>query len=160
MGRSKKEGLKVLTANRSARHDYYIEEKIEAGVELTGTEIKSLRSGRASLAESYVKVQDGEAFLIGMHISPYELGNIHNVDPMRVRRLLLHKKEIAKLAVQTGQQGLTVVPLRAYLNNRGIAKVEIAVARGKKLYDKREAIAANDAERRMQRVRNEWGRRG
>jgi SsrA-binding protein len=159
MGRNKRAGPKVLAANRSARHDYYIEEKIEAGVALTGTEIKSLRAGRASLAESYVKVQDGEALLIGMNISPYEHGNIHNVDPMRVRRLLLHKKEIARLAVRTEQQGLTIAPLRVYLNDRGVAKVEIAVARGKKLYDKRETIATRDAERRMKRTKREWNRR-
>jgi SsrA-binding protein len=160
MGKNKREGLKVLAANRSARRDYYIEEKIEAGVALTGTEIKSLRAGRASLAESYVKVQDGEAFLIGMNISPYEQGNINNVDPLRVRRLLLHRREIAKLDVQTGQQGFTIVPLRVYLNARGVAKVEIAVAKGKKLYDKRAAIAESDAERRMKRARDEWNGRG
>ncbi|MDR1292892.1 MAG: SsrA-binding protein SmpB [Clostridiales Family XIII bacterium] len=156
MGKNKKTGPKVLASNRSARHDYFIEEKIEAGVELTGTEIKSLRAGRASLAESYVRVQDGEAMLIGMNISPYEHGNINNVDPMRARRLLLHKKEIATLTVRTDRQGLTIVPLRVYLNNRGLAKVEIAVARGKKLYDKRESIAQSEAERRMNRVKNEW----
>jgi SsrA-binding protein len=160
MGKNAKGGPKVLVANRAARHDYYIEEKIEAGVALTGTEIKSLRAGRASLAESYVKVQEGEALLIGMNISPYEHGNIHNVDPMRIRRLLLHKKQITKLAAQTGQQGLTIVPLRIYLNDRGLAKIEIAVARGKKLYDKRETIAKDDAERRMKRVKAEWGSRG
>jgi SsrA-binding protein len=159
MGTNKKGGYKVLATNRSARHDYYIEEKIEAGIELTGTEIKSLRAGRASLAESYAKVQDGEAWLIGMNISPYERGNIHNVDPMRTRRLLLHKKEITKLAVQTGQQSFTVVPLRVYLNEGGLAKIEIAVARGKKLGDKRESIAKDDAERRMRRTKNEWNSR-
>jgi SsrA-binding protein len=158
MGKSKKEGPKVLATNRSARHDYYIEEKIEAGIALTGTEIKSLRAGRASLAESYVKVQGGEAFVIGMNISPYEHGNISNVDPMRVRKLLLHRREITRLSVQADQQGLTIVPLRAYLSKGGLAKVEIAVARGKKLYDKRDAIAAGDAERRMKRVRDEWRR--
>jgi SsrA-binding protein len=160
MGKNTKGAPRVLAANRAARHDYYIEEKIEAGVALTGTEIKSLRAGRASLAESYVKVQDGEALLIGMNISPYEHGNIHNVDPMRIRRLLLHKKQITKLAAQTGQQGLTIVPLRVYLNDRGVAKIEIAVARGKKLYDKRETIAKDDAERRMKRTKNEWSGRG
>jgi SsrA-binding protein len=159
MGKNKKGGSKVLAANRSARHDYYIEEKIEAGIELTGTEIKSLRAGRASLAESYVKVQEREAFLIGMNISPYEHGNINNVDPMRVRRLLLHRREITKLAVQTGQQGLTVVPLRVYLNDKGLAKVEIAVAKGKKLYDKRSAMAEASAEKRMKRARDEWNGR-
>jgi SsrA-binding protein len=158
MGKNKKTGPKVLASNKSARHDYYIEEKIEAGVALTGTEIKSLRAGRASLAESYVRIQDGEAMLIGMNISPYEHGNINNVDPMRTRRLLLHKKEITTLIVRTDRQGLTIVPLRVYLNDRGLAKVEIAVAKGKKLYDKRESIAASEAERRMKRVKNEWQR--
>jgi SsrA-binding protein len=156
MGKNKKAGPKVLAANRSARHDYFIEEKIEAGIELTGTEIKSLRAGRASLAESYAKVQDGEVLLIGMNISPYEQGNVHNVDPMRPRRLLLHKKEIAKLTLQTGQQSFTIVPLRVYLTGKGIAKVEIAVARGKKLYDKRETIAKDDAEKRIRRTKDEW----
>jgi SsrA-binding protein len=156
MGKNKKTGPKVLASNKSARHDYYIEEKIEAGVALTGTEIKSLRAGRASLAESYVRIQDGEALLIGMNISPYEHGNINNVDPMRARRLLLHKREIATLIVRTDRQGLTIVPLWVYLNDRGLAKVEIAVAKGKKLYDKRESIAASEAERRMKRVKNEW----
>jgi SsrA-binding protein len=159
MGKNKKAGPKVLTANRSARHDYFIEEKIEAGIELTGTEIKSLRAGRASLAESYARVQDGEVLLVGMNISPYEQGNIHNVDPMRPRRLLLHKKEIAKLSVLTGQQSFTIVPLRVYLTGKGIAKVEIAVARGKKLYDKRETIAKDDAEKRMRRTKDEWNDR-
>jgi SsrA-binding protein len=159
MGKNKKAGPKVLATNRSARHDYFIEEKLEAGIELTGTEIKSLRAGRASLGESYVKVQDGEAVIIGMNISPYEHGNINNVDPMRPRRLLLHKKEITKLSVQTEQQSFTIVPLRIYLSGRGLAKVEIAVAKGKKLYDKRQTIAASDAERRMKRVKNEWNSR-
>jgi SsrA-binding protein len=160
MGKSKKEGPKVLAANRSARHDYYIEDKFEAGIALTGTEIKSLRAGRASLSESYIKVQDGEALIMGMNISPYEHGNINNVDPMRVRRLLLHKREIAKLAVSICRKGFTIVPMRIYLNDKGFAKVEIAVARGKKLYDKRETIAAGDAERRMKRVKSEWSGRG
>jgi SsrA-binding protein len=160
MGKNKKNGFKVLAANRSARHDYYIEDKIEAGVELTGTEIKSLRAGRASLSESYVRVQDGEAFLVGMNISPYEHGNINNVDPMRTRKLLLHRKEITGLEVRTDRQGFTIVPLRVYLSDRGVAKVEIAVAKGKKLYDKRESAAASDAERRMKRAKNEWNRRG
>jgi SsrA-binding protein len=159
MGKNKKEGPRVLTANRSARHDYFIEEKIEAGIELTGTEIKSLRAGRASLAESYARVQDGEVWLIGMNISPYAQGNIHNVDPMRPRKLLLHRKEIARLAALTQQQSFTIVPLRIYLSAKGLAKAEIAVARGKKLYDKRETIARDDAERRMKRARNEWNNR-
>jgi SsrA-binding protein len=153
--KKKGRGSNVLVTNRSARHDYYIEDSIEAGIELTGTEIKSLRAGKASLAESYAKVQDGEVLLIGMNISPYEHGNIHNVDSMRTRRLLLHKKEITRLNVQSQQQGLTIVPLRVYLNGKGLAKVEIAAAKGKKLYDKRESIAKKDAERRMKRTKVE-----
>jgi SsrA-binding protein len=159
MGKHKKNGPKTLVANRSVRHDYFIEETIEAGISLTGTEIKSLRAGRASLAESYAKVQDGEMLLIGMNISPYEQGNIHNVDPMRLRRLLLHKKEIARLAALTQQQSFTLVPTKVYLSPRGLAKVEIALAKGKKLYDKRDQLAKADAERRMKRAKDEWNSR-
>jgi SsrA-binding protein len=149
MSKKKQDGYKSLAVNRSARHDYFIEDRIEAGIVLTGTEIKSLRAGRASLGESYARVADGEVLLVGMNISPYEHGNIHNVDPMRPRRLLLHKKEITRLSVLVNQQGRTIVPLKVYLNKNGLAKVEIAVARGKKDYDKRETIAKRDAERRM-----------
>jgi SsrA-binding protein len=140
---------KVLVSNRAATHDYFIEQRIEAGIVLTGTEIKSLRAGRANLKESYARIVEGEILLVGMNISPYEHGNIHNVDPRRPRKLLLHKREINKLTVAVQQQGLTIIPLNIYLNERGIAKIEIAVARGKKNYDKREAIAKRDAERRM-----------
>lgn len=144
---------KILANNKTARHDYFIEEKIEAGIVLTGTEIKSLRAGRLSLRESYVRIIDGEAFIIGMNISPYSHGNIHNVDPLRERKLLLHKKQITKLTAQISQQGLTVVPLSVYLDERGRAKIEIAVAKGKKNYDKRESIATRDAERRMNQMK-------
>jgi SsrA-binding protein len=145
---------RTLASNKAARHDYFIEEKLEAGIVLTGTEIKSLRAGRANLKESYARIMDGELILLGMNISPYEHGNIHNVDPVRPRKLLLHKREIRKLTALTQQQGLTLVPLSVYLTENGLAKVEIAVAKGKKHYDKRESIAKRDAEIRMKRTKN------
>jgi SsrA-binding protein len=151
MAKKKNDGRKVLTANKSARHDYYIEDTYEAGIALTGTEIKSLRAGRASLRESYARIVKGELLLLGMNISPYEHGNINNVDPLRPRKLLLHRQEIRKLNAAVQQDGLTLVPLRVYLNEKGLAKVEMAVARGKKNYDKRESIAKRDADRRMLR---------
>ena len=144
-----KHNRKMLAVNKSARHDYFIEEIFEVGIVLTGTEIKSLRRGRVSLAESYAKIIDGELFIVGMNIKPYELGNRFNVDPLRARKLLLHKKELRELYQETKREGLTIVPLNIYLNDRGKAKLEIALARGKKLYDKRESIAERDAERRM-----------
>jgi SsrA-binding protein len=143
---------RVLVSNRAATHDYFIEQRIEAGIVLTGTEIKSLRAGRANLKESYARLHDGELLLLGMNISHYEQGNINNVDPRRPRKLLLHKREIRKLTAAIQLQGLTIIPLSIYLNERGIAKVEIAVARGKKNYDKREAIATRDAQRRMRQL--------
>ncbi|MDR3304769.1 MAG: SsrA-binding protein SmpB [Clostridiales Family XIII bacterium] len=144
---------KMLAVNRSARHDYFIEETIEAGLVLTGTEIKSLRQGKVSLAESYARVIGGELFILGMNIKPYDYGNRFNVDPLRPRKLLVHKKEIRKLIAEVKREGLTIVPLRIYLNDRGLAKMEIAVARGKKLYDKRDTLAKRDAERRIQRTK-------
>ncbi|MDR0851063.1 MAG: SsrA-binding protein SmpB [Clostridiales Family XIII bacterium] len=144
---------RVLVTNRAATHDYFIEQRIEAGLVLTGTEIKSLRAGKANLKESYARIQDGEAFILGMNISPYDHGNIYNVDPLRPRKLLLHKKEIGKLTVMIQQEGLTIIPLNVYLNEDGRAKIEIAVARGKKNYDKRDSIAKRDAERRMQQAK-------
>lgn len=162
MGNGKKKdakpGRRILVNNKSARHDYFIEEKIEAGIVLTGTEIKSLREGRANLKESYARMIDAELFLLGMNISPYEQGNIHNVDPLRPRKLLLHRKEIAKLTALMQQQGLTIVPLAVYLNGQGRAKVEIAVAKGKKNYDKRDSIAKRDADRHMARAKARIGR--
>ena len=143
----------MLAVNKSARHDYFIEEVFEAGLVLTGTEIKSLRQGKVSLAESYAKMIDEELFIVGMNIKPYEQGNRFNVDPMRLRKLLLHKKELRYLYKETKREGLTIVPLNLYLNDRGIVKMEIALAKGKKLYDKRESIAERDAERRMQRTK-------
>ena len=144
---------KMLAVNKSARHDYFIEEIFEAGLVLTGTEIKSLRSGKVSLAESYAKMFDGELFIIGMNIKPYEQGNRFNVDPLRRRKLLLHKKELRKLHQETKLEGLTIVPLNIYLNDRGYAKMEIALAKGKKLYDKRDSIAERDAQRRIRRTK-------
>lgn len=143
---------KLLASNKKARHDYFIEEVYEAGLALTGTEIKSVRQGRLNLKESYAKIQGGEIFIYNMHISPYEQGNRYNVDPLRERKLLLHKQEIRKLIGYTTQKGLTLVPLQVYLNDRGLVKMEIAVARGKKLYDKREDMAKKDAGRRMERM--------
>ena len=149
----KKPNRKMLAVNKSARHDYFIEEIFEAGLVLTGTEIKSLRQGKASLGESYAKILDGELYIIGMNIKPYEQGNRFNADPLRTRKLLLHKKELRKLHQETRREGLTIIPLNIYLNPRGLAKMEIALARGKKLYDKRESIAERDANRRMQRTK-------
>lgn len=140
---------KLIANNKKARHDYYIEEVYEAGIALTGTEIKSIRAGRVNLKESYARVINGEAFVIGMHISPYKQGNIHNVDPVRTRKLLLHKKEIRKIDSRLAEQGFTLLPLRLYINAEGRAKLEIGLGKGKKLHDKRADIAKKDAERRM-----------
>ena len=144
---------KMLAVNKSARHDYFILEIIEAGIVLTGTEIKSLRQGKVSLGESYVRVIDGELYVVGMNIKPYEQGNRFNVDPMRTRKLLVHKKELNNLYAETKREGLTIIPLNIYLNDRGKAKMEISLAKGKKLYDKRDTLQARDAERRMQRAK-------
>jgi SsrA-binding protein len=148
-----KSKIKVLAANKSARHDYFIEETLEVGLVLTGTEIKSLRQGKVNLGESYARIEDGELFIYGMNIKPYDHGNIHNVDPLRPRKLLAHKKQIRNLLQETKREGLTIVPLKIYLNEKGRAKMEVALAKGKKLYDKRETIAQRDAERKMQRTK-------
>ena len=142
---------KLVANNKKARHDYFIEEVYEAGIVLTGTEIKSVRQGKVSIKESFAKIENGEMIIYGMNISPYEQGNRFNVDPLRPRKLLLHKQEIRKLIGYTTQKGLTLVPLQMYINEEGRAKIEIAVARGKKLYDKREDIAKRDAKRDMER---------
>lgn len=144
--------MKLVANNKKARHDYFIDETYEAGIELTGTEIKSVRQGKVSIKESFAKLIHGEVFIVGMNISPYEQGNRFNVDPLRDRKLLLHKREIRKLIGYTTQKGLTLVPLRMYINDAGRAKVELAVARGKKEYDKRHDIAKRDADRRMQQA--------
>ncbi len=143
---------KLVANNKKARHDYFIEETYEAGIVLTGTEIKSVRQGKVSIKESYAKVENGELILYGMNISPYEQGNRFNAEPLRPRKLLLHKQEIRKLIGYTTQKGLTIVPLTMYINKEGLAKLDIGIARGKKNYDKREDIAKRDANRRMQQA--------
>ena len=148
-----KTNRKTLAANKTARHDYFIEDVFEAGIVLTGTEIKSLRLGKVSLAGSYARMLEDGLYIVGMNIKPYEQGSRFNVDPIRPRKLLLHKKELRELNKEVQQEGRTIVPLSIYVNDRGLAKMEIALARGKKLYDKRESIAERDAERRMQRTK-------
>ena len=150
---AKKQADNTIAQNKKAYHDYFVIESYEAGIELCGTEVKSLREGRVNLKDAWCTVDDGEMWVKGMHISPYEQGNRFNVDPLRPRRLLLHKREIRKLIGYQTLDGLTLVPLRMYINDRGRAKVELAVARGKKNYDKRHDIAKRDAERRMQQAR-------
>lgn len=141
---------KILANNKKARHDYFIEEVYEAGMALTGTEIKSMRQGKLNLKESFAKVEGNEIILYGMHVSPFEQGNRFNVDPLRPRKLLLHRQEIRKLIGYTTLKGLTLVPLSVYLNEKGLAKIEIAVARGKKNYDKRDDISKRDSDRKIQ----------
>ncbi len=147
-----KKERKIVANNKKARHDYFIEEVYEAGIVLTGTEIKSVRAGKVSIKESYARLQNGELVIIGMNISPYEQGNRFNTDPLRIRKLLLHKREIRKLTGLTTQKGFTLVPLQIYINEYGLAKIEIAVARGKKNYDKRDDIAKRDANRKMEQA--------
>ena len=144
------EYTKDLAKNRRAWHDYFIEETFEAGIELSGTEVKSIRMGKLNLKESFISVTGGEAKIHGMHISPYEQGNIFNRDPLRVRRLLLHKREINRMRADVMQQGYSVVPLRVYLKG-GLVKMEIALAKGKKQYDKRHDLAKKDANREIER---------
>lgn len=143
--------VKVIANNKKARHDYFIEETYEAGIALKGTEVKSIRLGKANLKDGYAEIKDGEVILHNVHISPYEQGNIFNVDPTRPRKLLLHKREIRKLIGYITQKSYTLVPLQLYLNDRGLIKLKLAVAKGKKLYDKRDTIAKKDAERRIQK---------
>lgn len=143
---------KLIANNKKARHEYFIDDVLEAGIVLTGTEVKSIRQGKANIKESYAVIKDGELFITGMHISPYEMGNRYNADPLRTRKLLLHKREINKLIGLTQQKGNTLVPLRLYLNEKGLVKLEIGIARGKKLHDKRHDIAKKDANRDIQRA--------
>jgi len=147
----KGKGVKPIAQNRKAHHDYFIEDTYECGIELVGTEVKSIRGGRVNLKDSYARVRNGEVFVIGMHVSPYEMGNIFNRDPFRDRRLLLHKSEIRKLQAATMQDGFSLVPLSLYFKD-GRVKLELAIARGKKLYDKRAATAERDAKRSMDRA--------
>lgn len=146
-----KGAIKIIAENRKARHDYHIHETYEAGIALTGTEVKSLRAGRANLKDSYAHVENGELMISQMHISPYDQGNIFNHEPMRKRKLLMHKREILKLFGQTREKGYSLVPLKLYFT-RGKAKVQLALASGKKNYDKRQDIAARDAKRDMERA--------
>jgi SsrA-binding protein len=150
------EGIKLLATNKKARHDYFIEDTYEAGIALTGTEVKSLRASRTNIRDAYVNIRGAEAYVVNMHISPYEKGNIFNTDPLRTRKLLLHKREIAKLLGLTAQKGYTLTVLSVYLK-RGKVKLEIGLAKGKKLYDKRhdlkEKAVKKDIERRLKSER-------
>ena len=151
-----KDNFKLVANNKKAYHDYFIDEKFECGIELFGTEVKSLRMGKCSIKEAFIRVENGEVYIYGMHISPYEKGNIFNKDPLRVRKLLLHKSEINKLLGKTKEKGIAIVPLKVYFKG-SLVKVEIGLAKGKKLYDKRQDIARKDQQREAQRdfkVRN------
>lgn len=142
--------IKIVTTNRKAHHDYEILETIEAGIALKGTEVKSLRQGKVSIQDSYAIIKNGEVWLLNMHISPYEYGNIHNHDPLRDKKLLLHKHEIIRLATKVKERGLTLIPLKVYFKN-GKAKVELALVRGKRKYEKKEDIAERDLYRELKR---------
>jgi SsrA-binding protein len=144
-------GTKLIAQNKKAFHDYFIEETLEAGIALTGTEVKSIRAGRVNLRESYAAVDRGELFLIGAHVSPYEQGNINNHDPLRTRKLLVHARELRRLYGKTQMAGYTLVPTKIYLKD-GRVKVEIGLAKGKAMYDKRQTLAKKDAEREMERA--------
>lgn len=152
--------FKTIATNKKARHEYFIEDTYEAGIVLTGTEIKSIRLGKVNIKESFAKIEQGEVILYGMHISPYEQGNRYNVDPVRERKLLLNRQEIRKLIGLTKEKGLTLVPLSLYINEDGRAKIQLGVARGKKLYDKREDIAKRDADRKMEQAHKKWNKQG
>lgn len=145
-----KESIKLVANNKKAYYDYFIDEKYEAGIELFGTEVKSIRMGKCSVKEAFVKIDRGEVYVCGMHISPYEKGNIFNKDPLRVRRLLLHKYEIMKLNSKIAEKGYTLVPLQVYFKG-SLVKVEVGLARGKKLYDKRADIAKKDQRRELEK---------
>ncbi|HHX95936.1 MAG TPA: SsrA-binding protein SmpB [Clostridia bacterium] len=146
--------VRVVTENRKAHHDYFIEETHEAGIVLVGTEVKSLRAGKVNLKDSFAQIEKGEMFLYNVHISPYDPGNRFNVDPLRPRKLLLHKREINRLLGKVKQQGMTLIPLKIYFK-KGRAKVELALAKGKKVYDKRRVMAERDAQREMARALRE-----
>ncbi len=147
----KRSELQTVAQNKKAYHDYFVEESMEAGIELFGTEVKSARKGKINLKDAWCSVDDGELFVNGMHISPYEQGNIFNRDPYRVRRLLMHKKEIHRLLGLTKQDGYTLIPLSAYFN-RGRLKIQVGLCKGKKTYDKREVMAKRDAQRNIERT--------
>lgn len=145
-----KEKQKLIANNKKAYHDYFIEENFEAGIALHGTEVKSMRQGKCSIKESFIRIENGEVYVYGMHVSPYEKGNIFNKDPLRVKKLLLHRYEINKLSGKVAEKGLTLVPLQVYFKE-GKVKVEIGLARGKKLYDKRQDIAKKDQRREAEK---------
>ena len=151
-----KKGTKTAAVNRKASHDYFIEERYEAGIELAGTEVKSIRQGKLNLKDAYCAVKDGELFVYGMHISPYEKGSFSNTDPLRPKRLLMHKAEIRKLQQGVMQKGLALIPLSVYLKD-GRMKLEIALCKGKKLYDKRDDMAKRDAQRDIERSMRDKG---
>lgn len=150
MADSKKTGIRTVAQNKKAFHDYFVEDKYEAGIALSGTEIKSIRAGGVNLKDSYCQIKNGEIWAVGMHISPYEHGTIFNREPLRDRKLLMHKKEILKLEGQTTQKGLTLVPLSLYFSGQQI-KVEVGLCRGKKMYDKRDSIAKAESDREIER---------
>ena len=147
---AKESGIRLIANNKKAYHDYFIEDTYEAGIELAGTEVKSLRMGKCSIKESFIQIEHGEVFIYGMHISPYEKGNIFNKDPLRVRKLLLHTYEISKIEGKIREKGYTLVPLKVYFKG-SLVKVEMGVAKGKKLYDKRQDIAKKDQRRETER---------
>ncbi len=147
-------GVKIMARNQKAHHEYFIDETFEAGIELVGTEVKSIRGGTVSIKEAWCQIKDGEIFIKQMHIAPYEKGNIFNKDPLRPRRLLMHKREISRLYGKVKQDGVSIVPLSVYLKNSRV-KVEVALCRGKKLYDKRDDAAARDAKRQIDRAMKE-----
>lgn len=149
-------GIKIITENKKARHDYFIEDSFEAGIELFGTEVKSLRQGKTNLKDSHIIIRGGEMFVIGMHISPYEKGNIFNKDPMRTRKLLMHRREIDRLFGKMKIDGYTLIPLKAYFKN-GFVKIEVALCKGKKLYDKRQDAAIKDMNRTIDRATKRRG---
>ena len=149
---AKQPGNRIVAQNRKAYHDYFVEDKYEAGISLAGTEVKSIRQGTLNLKDSFCIVKDGEIFVHGMHVSPYEKGNIFNKDPLRPRRLLMHKREINKLYSLIKQDGYAIIPLSVYFNEKSKVKLEIGVCKGKKLYDKRDAAAAKDAKREIDRT--------
>ncbi len=150
-------GIKIIATNKKAYHDYFIDEVFEAGMVLTGTEVKSLRQGAANLKDAFCRIKNDEIFVNNLHISPYEHGNIHNVDPTRVRKLLLHRAEIAKLVRKVEEKGLSLVPTKIYFKN-SLVKLEIGVARGKKLHDKRETLKRKEADREMAKAIKSRGR--
>ena len=148
---------KLIANNKKAYHDFFLEERYEAGIELHGTEVKSMRMGKCSIKEAFIRIENGEVIIYGMHVSPYEKGNIFNKDPLRVRRLLMHKKEIVQLFSKTKQDGYSVIPLAVYFKSSRV-KLEIGLCKGKKLHDKRDSIAARDAKREIDRAMKERNR--